>query len=100
MTDVRSRSLIIDGNRNASLCVSMLTKAHSLNPFCLGDGIGIRTGLRNQVLGVRVSPGAPINGPLNLKSERSNPAQSGKELGAPPVHQLGSVDERLKSAVC
>ena len=26
---------------------------------CPGDGIGIRTGLRNQVLRVRVSPRAP-----------------------------------------
>ena len=27
--------------------------------FCPGDGIGIRVGLRSQILGVRVSPGAP-----------------------------------------
>ena len=26
---------------------------------CPGDGIGIRVGLRSQILGVRVSPGAP-----------------------------------------
>jgi hypothetical protein len=28
--------------------------------FCPGDGIGIRVGLRSQILRVRVSPGAPI----------------------------------------
>ena len=27
--------------------------------FCPGDGIGIRVGLRSQILGVRVSSGAP-----------------------------------------
>ena len=27
--------------------------------ICLGDGIGIRVGLRNQILGVRVSSEAP-----------------------------------------
>jgi hypothetical protein len=27
--------------------------------FCAGDGIGIRVGLRSQILRVRVSPGAP-----------------------------------------
>ena len=27
--------------------------------ICLGDGIGIRVGLRSQILRVRVSPGAP-----------------------------------------
>ena len=27
--------------------------------ICPGDGIGIRVGLRNQILGVRVSSGAP-----------------------------------------
>ena len=27
---------------------------------CPGDGIGIRVGLRSQILGVRVSSGAPI----------------------------------------
>lgn len=32
---------------------------------CPGDGTGIRTGLRNQVLGVRISPGAPT---LNVRS--------------------------------
>ena len=28
--------------------------------YCPGDGIGIRVGLRSQILGVRVSSGAPI----------------------------------------
>ena len=27
--------------------------------YCPGDGTGIRVGLRNQILGVRVSSGAP-----------------------------------------
>ena len=31
----------------------------SLNKNCPGDGIGIRVGLRSQILGVRVSSGAP-----------------------------------------
>ena len=30
--------------------------------YCPGDGIGIRVGLRSQILGVRVSSGAPISG--------------------------------------
>ena len=30
-----------------------------MEPDCPGDGIGIRVGLRSQILRVRVSPGAP-----------------------------------------
>jgi hypothetical protein len=29
--------------------------------YCPGDGIGIRVGLRSQILRVRVSPGAPYD---------------------------------------
>ena len=31
--------------------------------FCPGDGIGIRVGLRNQILGVRLSSEAPVDSP-------------------------------------
>ena len=33
-------------------------------PKCLGDGIGIHIGLRNQVLGVRLPSEAPIFAPI------------------------------------
>ena len=42
-------------------CDSAITGSIPVLPpnICPGDGIGIRTGLRNQVLRVRVSPRAP-----------------------------------------
>jgi hypothetical protein len=47
----------------AQLSVKQLERVRfPLSPhvvFCPGDGIGIRVGLRSQILGVRVSSGAP-----------------------------------------
>ena len=37
---------------------------------CLGDGIGIRAGLRNRILRVRVPPGAPIQCPVSSAVEQ------------------------------
>ncbi len=41
--------------------------------YCPGDGIGIRVGLRSQILGVRLSSGAPIKLAIMIKinSDRS-----------------------------
>jgi hypothetical protein len=38
------------------------------NLMCPGDGIGIRTGFRNQVLWVQVPPGAPSLGEECMKN--------------------------------
>ena len=41
-----------------------VVRSHPVEPFCPGDGIGIRVGLRSQILGVRVSLGAPYKNTL------------------------------------
>ena len=50
--------------------------------LCPGDGIGIRTGLRNQVLRVRVSPRAPKFS--RSREEESHLAHNQENGGANP----------------
>jgi hypothetical protein len=41
--------------------LTRLSNSAIIKFLCPGDGIGIRVGLRSQILGVRVSSGAPRN---------------------------------------
>ena len=46
--------------RRATVDSSAAESTYMVSKLSPGDGIGIRVGLRSQILGVRVSSGAPI----------------------------------------
>ena len=76
--------------------------------ICPGDGIGIRTGLRSQVLWVRVPPGAPYNR-KNMKDAVTMCAWTARQRRIRKLarkwakkikHKNGELAEWLKAAVC
>ena len=72
---------------------------HQISP---GDGIGIRVGLRSQILGVRVSSGAPISG-LKVFMDARMPVthkEGDRYPLGPPMHPYSSVvEQRLDKAL-
>ena len=61
-----------------------------------GDGIGIRVGLRNQILGVRVSSGAP-NRKAKTFCQFTQKVCDGYNYGASPdVLSVSTLEIRLK----
>ena len=76
-----------------------MDRYHSEGPsFCPGDGTGIRVGLRSQILGVRLSSGAPsVFSKMDITSGYG--PLSGGSIPSGPAKVYGSVDEWFKSAV-